>query len=126
MNRKESARKRTTDAVAAIIEQQMTPRSGIDLKKFKASLDGDAPPAGIGKALQALWYRAKGDWKRAHRLAQAQDDKNSAWVHGYLHRIKGKKARASRWYRSAGRSVSSAPPKKEWEEIVVAILRDQA
>ncbi len=57
-------------------------------------------------------------------LAQAQDDKNSAWVHGYLHRIKGK-ARASRWYRSAGRSVSSAPPKKEWEEIVVAILRGQ-
>ncbi len=42
------------DAVAAIIEQQMTPRPGIDLKKFKASLDGDAPPAGLGKALQAL------------------------------------------------------------------------
>ncbi len=116
----------TPDAVAAIIGQQMTARSSIDLRKFKASLDGDAPPAGLGKALQALWYQAKGDWKRAHRLAQAQDDKNSAWVHGYLHRINGKKARASRWYRSAGRSVSSASPEKEWEEIVAAILRDQA
>ncbi len=115
----------TPDAFAAIIEQQMTPRPGIDLKRFKASLDGDAPPAGLGKALQALWYQAKGDWKRAHRLAQAQDDKNSSWVHGYLHRIKGK-ARASRWYRSAGKSMSSAPPEKEWEEIVAAILRDQA
>ncbi len=113
------------DAVAAIIKQQMTPQPGIDLKQFKASLDGDAPPAGLGKALQALWYQAKGDWKRAHRLAQAEDDKNSAWVHGYLHRIKGK-ARASRWYRSAGRSVSSAPLEKEWEEIVAAILRDQS
>ncbi len=40
------------DAVVAIIEQQMIRRSGIDLKKFKASLDGDAPPAGLGKALQ--------------------------------------------------------------------------
>ena len=104
----------------------MTPKPGIDLRKFKASLDGDAPPAGLGKALQALWYQAKGNWKRAHRLAQAQDDNNSAWVHGYLHRIEGKKARASRWYRSAGRSVSSVPLEKEWEKIVVAILRDQA
>ncbi len=103
------------DAVAAIIEQQMTARSSIDLKKFKASLDGDAPPA-----LQALWYQAKGDWKRAHRLAQAQDDKNSAWVHGYLHRIEGDNANAGYWYRCAGKPRSSAPPKKEWEEIVFA------
>ncbi len=57
------------DAVAAIIEQQMTPRSGIDLKKFKASLDGDAPPAGLGKALQALWYQARGDWERQQHEA---------------------------------------------------------
>ena len=104
----------------------MTPRSSIDLKKFKASLDGDAPPAGLGKALQALWYQAKGDWKQAHRLAQAQNDKNSAWVHGYLHRVEGKTRRARRWYRGAGRSLSAAPPKKEWEEIVAAILRDEA
>ncbi len=113
------------DAVAAIIEQQMAPRSSIDLKKFKASLDGDAPPAGLGKALQALWYQARGDWEHAHRLAQANDDLNSAWVHAHLHRVEGKIARARGWYRSAGRSVSSAPLEKEWEEIVVAILRDQ-
>ncbi len=104
----------------------MAPKPGIDLKTFKASLDGDAPPAGLGKALQALWYQAKGDWKRAHWLAQAQDDKSSAWVHGYLHRVEGDNANAGYWYRCAGRSVSSAPPKKEWEEIVAAILRDQA
>ena len=42
----------TPDAVAAIIEQPMAPKPGIDLKRFKASLDGDAPPAGLGKALQ--------------------------------------------------------------------------
>ncbi len=104
----------------------MALRPGIELKKFKASLDGDGPPDSLGNALQALWYQAKGDWKRAHRLAQSQDDKNSAWVHGYLHRVNGKMSRASRWYRRAGRSVSSAPPKKEWEEIAEAILRDQA
>ncbi len=104
----------------------MAQRPGIDLKKFKASLDGDAPPAGLGKALQALWYQAKGDWKRAHRLAQAQDDKNSAWVHGYLHRVEGDNANAGYWYRCASKPHSWAPPKKEWEEIVASILRDQA
>ncbi len=114
------------DAVAAIIEQHLTPRSSIDLKTFKASLDGDAPPAGLGRALQALWYQAKGDWKRAHRLAQAKDDKNSAWVHGYLHQVEGDNANAGYWYRCAGKRHSSAPPKKEWEEIVAAILRDQS
>ncbi len=114
------------DAVPAIIEQQMTPRSSVDLKKFKASLDGDAPPADLGKALQALWYQAKGDWKRAHRLAQANDDGNSTWVHGYLHRVEGDNSNAGYWYRRAGKSLSSTPLKKEWEEIVVAILRDQA
>ncbi len=101
------------DAVAAIIEQQMALRPSIDLMKFKVSLEGDAPPAGLGKALQALWYQAKGDWKRAHRLAQAQDDKNSAWVHGYLHRVEGDSANAGYWYRCAGKPRSSAPPKKE-------------
>ena len=104
----------------------MTPRSGIDLKKFKASLDGDAPPAGLGKALQALWYQARGDWEHAHRLAQANDDLNSAWVHAHLHRVEGDSANAGYWYRCAGMPHSSAPPKKEWEEIVAAILRDGA
>ncbi len=34
------------DAVAAIIEQPMAPRFSTDLKRFKASLDGDAPRRG--------------------------------------------------------------------------------
>ncbi len=114
------------DAFAAIIEQQMTPRSSIDLKKFKASLDGDAPPAGTGQALQAMWYQAKGDWEHAHRLAQANDDRNSAWVHAYLHRVEGDNANADYWYRCAGKPHSSAPLMEEWEEIVAAILRDQS
>ena len=100
--------------------------SGIDLKEFKASLDGDAPPTGTGKALQALFYQAKGDWEHAHRLAQANDDRNSAWVHANLHRAEGDDVNASYWYRRAGKPHSSAPLQKEWVDIVAAILRDQA
>ncbi len=31
----------------------------MDLRAFKASLNHDAPPEGLGRALQALWHEAK-------------------------------------------------------------------
>jgi len=42
----------------------------MNLSEFKQSISGDAPPAEIGdKALQALWYAAKGgEWDRAARM----------------------------------------------------------
>ncbi len=103
----------------------MTTELGIELRLFRESLDRDQPPKGLRPALQAMWHQARGDWKRAHRLAQAQHDKNCAWVHGYLHRVEGKNARAREWYRRAGKSPPSARPDKEWEEIVSVLLRDQ-
>ena len=93
-----------------------------DLETFKASVDRDAPPTGLGGALEALWYAAKGDWKRAHRLAQAQRDGDGAWVHAHLHRIEGDQANAGHWYRRAGKRYTSAPLKEEWDRIVAALL----
>ena len=95
----------------------------MDFRTFKASLNRDAPPEGIRRALQALWHQAKGDWHEAHRLAQAQDDETGAWVHAYLHRVEGDNANAGIWYGRAGKPQSSAPLNEEWEEIVSAILR---
>ncbi len=115
----------TPDAFAAFIEQQMAPGPSVDLKKFKASLGWGRSTSRPREGVAGAVYQAKGDWKRAHLLAQAQDDKNSAWVHGYLHRIEGDNANAGYWYRCAGKPHSSAPLDKEWEDIVVAILRDQ-
>ena len=94
----------------------------MDLSEFKASLDGDAPPAGLGRALQALWHQAKGDWHAAHRLAQAQNDQAGAWVHAYLHRVEGNAANAGHWYRRAGKPHASVPPGEEWDEIASALL----
>ena len=104
----------------------MTPRSAIDLMSFKASLDRNAPPNGLGQALQSLWYQAKGDWKRAQRLARARDDKASVWVHAHLHRVDGDNANAGYWYRRAGKPHSPAPPEEELDEIVAALLRGHA
>ncbi len=94
----------------------------MDLETFKASLDQDVPPEGLGPALQALWHKAKGNWDEAHRLSQAQDDELGAWVHAHLHRVEGNNANADYWYRRAGRPRSSAPLNDEWEEIVSALL----
>ena len=34
----------------------------MDLHTFTTSLIDDAPPAGLSRALQALWHDANGDW----------------------------------------------------------------
>lgn len=94
----------------------------MDLTAFRATLDGDAPPAGASRALQALWYEAKGDWQAAHRLAQAEDDAAGAWVHAYLHRVEGDEGNASYWYRRAGKPHASVPTKQEWDRIVSDLL----
>ena len=98
----------------------------MDLAAFKASLDGDAPPQGLGRALQALWHEAKGDWNQAHRLAQAQEDAAGALVHAYLHRVEGDEGNAGYWYRRAGKPHSSAPLQAEWAEIAEALLAERA
>ncbi len=89
---------------------------------FHAALRQDAPPAGWSRALQALWHQSKGDWDRAHRLAQAQDDAEGAWVHAHLHRAEGDVANARYWYRRAGREASTAPLDHEWTTIAAALL----
>ena len=94
----------------------------MDVDAFKASLQQVAPPDGLSAALRALWFQAKGDWDEAHRLAQSQDDMTGAWVHAYLHRVEGDQRNAAYWYRRAGKPVSSAPLRKEWDEIADALL----
>ena len=92
------------------------------LQGFRASLDAAAPPSGLGRALEALWYEAKGEWHRAHRLAQSEDTADGAWVHAYLHRVEGDASNAAYWYRRAGRPVSDLPTAEEWAAIAEALL----
>ena len=89
---------------------------------FKHTLDADKPPAGLGPALTALWHDAKGDWERAHTVAQDITSPDGAWIHAYLHRKEGDQPNAGYWYRRAGKPVARTTLDEEWGEIVTALL----
>ena len=72
--------------------------------------------------LLALWWDRKGDWDRAHAIAQDVGGADGAWVHAYLHRKEGDVGNAGYWYRVAGRSVATEDFRSEWERIVGELL----
>ncbi len=90
--------------------------------EFKSSLSGIAP-AFAAPALAALWWAGKGDWKKAHEIAQDQNGAAAAWVHAYLHRVEGDLGNAGYWYRQAGQPVANRPLETEWERIVSTLLQ---
>ena len=94
----------------------------MDLAVFRASLAAAAPLEGLGPALQALWWDAKGDWDRAHALAQADEGGAGDWVHAYLHRKEGDPGNADYWYRRAGKPASRTPFAEEWAAIAAELL----
>ncbi len=89
---------------------------------FKDSLHKDFPPENIGRELKALWWEAKGNRDKAHRIVKAINSVQAAWVHAYLHRKEGDLNNASFWYTSAGRQMPDITPDNEWEEIAKAML----
>jgi hypothetical protein len=94
----------------------------MDLQSFSASLSQSSPPPGLGRALEALWYEAKGEWDKAHRTAQKEGSEDGAWVHAYLHRVEGDLTNAAYWYRRAVRPAADGPLREEWAAIAEALL----
>jgi len=95
----------------------------MNVDEFKRSLPADAPPPGLTPALEALWWAGKGDWDKAHRVAQDDDGADAAWVHAYLHRVEGDLPNARYWYGAAGKAAASGPLDAEWTAIAATLLR---
>jgi hypothetical protein len=89
---------------------------------FILTIENDEQPPNLPLYLQALWYDAKDDWQKAHALIDSLDDKNSCWVHAYLHRKEGDIANADYWYRRANRQRYSVSLQKEWQDITIQLL----
>ena len=93
------------------------------LNEFKLSLAQTSPPKGLSPLLQALWLEAKGDWARAHQLAQDVNSPQGARVHGYLHLREGDRSNASYWYNHANHTMPITSLEEEWENIVKQLLQ---
>ena len=89
---------------------------------FRASLTDAAPAPGLEPPLTALWWAAKGDWDRAHKIVQDESDAGAAWVHAYLHRVEGDLGNAGYWYRRAGRTMPQGDLAAERDAIVTVLL----
>lgn len=93
------------------------------LEEFNKSVtDSPVPPEQLDLTLQALWWDAKGDWDKAHHLAQDDPSPNAAWVHAYLHRKEGDPGNAAYWYSRAVKPVAHGSFPEERNAIVATLL----
>jgi hypothetical protein len=92
------------------------------LEDIKVSLTQSTPPETLSELVKALWYEAKGDWERAHNIAQDVHSPDGSWVHAYLHRKEGDIANASYWYQRAKRKMPTVSLSEEWDSIVSELL----
>lgn len=95
----------------------------MNLSEFNTSVStASEPPSGLSPALQALWWQAKGDWERAHTLAQEDASPNASWVHAFLHRVEGDESNAAYWYARAVKPAARGPLATERDQIVAVLL----
>lgn len=72
--------------------------------------------------IRALWHDRRGDWDRAHSLAQDVHTADGSRVHAYLHRREGDLGNAGYWYRRAGVPEVAGPLDEEWTSLVRELL----
>jgi hypothetical protein len=94
----------------------------VTVDDLKDSLSQANPPPGLTPPLAGLWWAARDDWDKAHKIVMDEGGKDCAWVHAYLHRVEGDIENAGYWYRQAGRLEASGALSAEWEKIVEALL----
>ncbi len=101
----------------------------MSFEELRTSVRKDpAPPAALSDALKALWHDARGDWDKAHTLAQEDEGRDGSWIHAYLHRKEGDRANAGYWYAKANRPMpaNGFSLDEEWAAIARALLESKA
>jgi hypothetical protein len=91
-------------------------------ESFMASLAEADPPDGLSDLLTSLWWDRKGEWDRAHRIAQEIPTVQGSAVHAYLHREEGVLWNADYWYTRAGRERPRIALEAEWTLLVREML----
>lgn len=94
----------------------------MNIEEFIEALTNDSPPS-VSDELTALWYEAKGNWDKAHKIVQDISSSHAAWVHAYLHRKEGDQWNAEYWYNRAGKPVCKTSFEQEWKDITEELLK---
>jgi hypothetical protein len=92
------------------------------LTEFKDTLSKANLPSGVATAIAALWWAAKDNWDKAHKLVMDEGGKDCAWVHAYLHRVEGDSENAGYWYGQAGKPAANGLLQAEWNAIATELL----
>jgi hypothetical protein len=93
--------------------------------QLKTSAAADSqPPRGLSREAQSLWFTKKGEWDKAHDIAQDIETPMGSWLHALLHLIEGDLGNARYWFAEAGRPVKKPSQIDElWDEIAEAVLK---
>ena len=95
------------------------------LQEFTNGIKENHPPTNASVYLQALWYDAKGDWNKAHRLVDSLHDSTASAVHAYLHRVEGDSWNANYWYKQASKTMPNISLEEEWKTLVDECLKGE-
>lgn len=91
--------------------------------QFMVSLKQPQPPMGQHPLVEALWYDARGQWEKAHTIAQTNEgEPDYDRIHAYLHRKEGDRFNANYWYRRAGTPFFDGSLEEEWAVLVKQFL----
>lgn len=92
--------------------------------EFLSNIHANSKPTEeLSVCLKALWWVKKGNWEKAHDLAQDEGSSKGDWIHAYLHRVEGDLGNAAYWYNRASKPVKRDENlEKEWEELVEFFL----
>mgnify|MGYP000278918953 CR=1 FL=1 len=100
---------------------QVMKRAGSHCRPFFVAVSSE-PPAGLSETLTSLWWDKKGNWDRAHSIAQEIPTEQGSAVHAYLHREEGVLWNADYWYSRAGRQRPDVSLEEEWRQLVEEML----
>ncbi len=95
----------------------------MNFETYRKSLVLSSPPE-INNYLLALWHDKKGNWSKAHEIAQDIPNGYGSWIHAYLHRKEGDLSNAGYWYDKAGRTMPVYSLDEEWNELVLFFISD--
>ena len=75
----------------------------MNIEEFTHSISKDEKPPEVSRCLQALWWAQKGDWSRAHDIAQEIQESEAGRP------VKRSEDLAEEWHEIVGELLNSQP-----------------